>query len=223
VPRRKRAAALRWTRERLERGEQAFFVRPRIEGPDEGAEELHAEVSRALPGLEVALVHGRVPVEEREARLARFRDGDIAAIVATTIVEVGIDVPGATILWVEGAERLGLATLHQLRGRVARRGQRGYCWVVEGADAPEGSRERLGQLVRVRDGMRLAEIDLAVRGPGELLGLRQSGHLGLFAGVGRDGPGRLASLVERAWRAAGTLLEREDEVPCTRASPPVSV
>jgi ATP-dependent DNA helicase RecG len=216
VPRRKRAAALRWTRERLARGEQAFFVRPRIEGADEGAEELHAELSRAFPGLEVGLVHGRIPAAEREESLARFRDGEIAAIVATTVVEVGIDVPGATILWVEGAERLGLATLHQLRGRVARRGQRGYCWVVEGPDAPEGSRERLDHLVEVHDGMRLAEIDLAFRGPGELLGLRQSGHVGLFAGLGRHGSGRLASLVERAWRAAETLLEREGEAPWLR-------
>jgi len=215
VPPGKRGAALRWTRERLEEGEQAFFVRPRIEGEDRGATELHEELVAAFGGLEVALVHGRLPADEREARLERFREGGVRALVATTVIEVGIDVPGASILWIEGAERLGLATLHQLRGRIARRSQRGYCWVVEGPDAPEGSRERLSTLVEVDDGMRLAEIDLALRGPGELLGLRQSGHVGLFAGLGRHGSSRLASLAERAWRAAEMLLEREER-PCPR-------
>jgi ATP-dependent DNA helicase RecG len=213
VPREKRAAALAWTCERLRKGEQAFFVRPRIEGEEGGAEELHTELRRELRDLEVGLVHGRLAPEVREERLARFRDRRLAALVATTVVEVGIDVPGASILWIEGADRLGLSTLHQLRGRIARRGQRGYCWVVEGADAPEGSRERLAALVELDDGMQLAEIDLALRGPGELLGLRQSGHVGLFAGLGRNGPRRLASLAERAWEAAEMLLDREPSLP----------
>jgi len=163
-----------------------------------------------------------MPATEREERLEAFRRGEAAALVATTVIEVGLDVPGATVLWVEGAERLGLATLHQLRGRIARRGQRGYCWVIEGTDAPEGSRERLRVLAEVDDGMRLAEIDLALRGPGELLGLRQAGRIGLFAGLGPGAPAKLADLAERARRAADALLDAEEEVPWSRDPVPFS-
>ncbi len=208
----RRAAALARLAERLRAGEQAFFVRPRIggDGGDAGgAVELHGELSRGpLAGAALGLVHGRMPAAEREAVLEAFREGRLRALVATTVVEVGLDVPGATLLWVEQADRLGLAQLHQLRGRIARRGQKGYCLLVPSADAPEGARDRLEALGKVKDGLRLAEIDLATRGPGELLGLRQSGRLGAFAG-GSNAPERLVDLVDRARRAADLLLERE--------------
>jgi ATP-dependent DNA helicase RecG len=223
LPESGRDAFLARIRERLLAGEQAFFVRPRIEGDARGAAGLHAElIQGALSGLDVGLIHGRAPPEERESILGRFQSGELAALVTTTLVEVGIDVPGATILWVEGAEGLGLAQLHQLRGRIARRGQRGYCLVVESGDASEESRRRLEAFVTVDDGMRLAEIDLAIRGPGELLGLRQSGHVGLFAGLGSGAPRRIAHLCERAWQVADLLLEREEDLPgeesCTQDS-----
>jgi ATP-dependent DNA helicase RecG len=225
IPPDRRAAELLRIRERLAAGEQAFFVTPRIEGDEGGAEALHRELQAALAPAPVALVHGRLPAAERDARLEAFREGRTAALVATTVIEVGLDVPGATLLWIEGAERLGLATLHQLRGRIARRGQKGYCWIVEGEDAPEGSRERLRTLVDVDDGMRLAEIDLALRGPGELLGLRQSGRMGLFAGLGPNAPSKLADLVDRAAQAAELLLDAEEANACSdlaasAASPP---
>ncbi|HMB70662.1 MAG TPA: DEAD/DEAH box helicase, partial [bacterium] len=118
----RRDGELRKLRERLNAGEQAFFVTPRIEGDEGGAETLHRKLSAALAPASVALVHGRLPAAERDARVQAFRRGETAALVATTVIEVGLDVPGATLLWIEGAERLGLATLHQLRGRIARRG-----------------------------------------------------------------------------------------------------
>ncbi len=208
----KRAALLARLAERLRAGEQAFFVRPRIGGAGaagEGAVELHRELSGGpLAAAPPGLVHGRMSAPEREDVLEAFRAGRLRALVATTVVEVGLDVPGATLLWVEQADRLGLAQLHQLRGRIARRGQKGYCLLVPSADAPEGARERLDALVKVKDGLRLAEIDLAARGPGELLGLRQSGRLGAFAG-GTNTPERLVDLVDRARRAADLLLERK--------------
>ncbi len=228
VPFAKRAASLGWVKERLEAGEQAFLVRPRISGESAGAVELHDELIRGpLAGLDVGLVHGRLPADERDEIVGRFQAGRLRALVATTVIEVGLDIPGATILWVEGAERLGLAQLHQLRGRIARRGQRGYCWMVEGRDAPEGSRERLAVLENVDDGLRLAEIDLATRGPGELLGLKQSGRWGPFSGLGASGLGRITELAERAWLAADLIVTREDSneeerVPCSHESEPVS-
>ena len=225
VPAGKRAAFLARIAERLAAGEQAFFVRPRIGGDGggtEGAVELHRELARGpLAGTDLGLVHGRMAPALRETTLEAFRDGRLRALVATTVVEVGLDVPGATILWVEQADRLGLAQLHQLRGRIARRGQKGYCCLVPSLDAPDGARERLDALVRVRDGLRLAEIDLATRGPGELLGHRQSGRLGAFAGTGDGVPERLADLVDRARRAADLLLERESwNDAASFASPP---
>ncbi|MDP6802339.1 MAG: ATP-dependent DNA helicase RecG [Gemmatimonadota bacterium] len=207
VPRNKRRAGLRWVHDRMGEGQQAFLVRPRIDGEEEGAEGLFREMAELAGEESVALVHGRVPAGRREQILERFAEGHLRALVATTVIEVGIDVPGASILWVEGADRLGLAQLHQLRGRIARRGQKGYCWLVESESAPAGSRERLETLVEVSDGLRLAEIDLAMRGPGELLGLRQSGHEGLFAGLGPGAGKRIASLAERARVAAEAMLD----------------
>jgi ATP-dependent DNA helicase RecG len=213
---RERGEALAGVRALLDAGEQAFFVRPRIDGDESGAAALCEELSAGpLRGLEVALVHGRVAPEVRDARLEAFRRGEIQALVATTIVEVGIDVPGATVLWVEGAERFGLSTLHQLRGRIARRGRRGYCWLVQGADAPDGARERLRALVEIDDGLRLAEMDLLLRGPGELAGLRQSGRIALLSNLGPDGPGELARVAERVRRAAAVVLAAEEESACS--------
>lgn len=219
IPRRKRGASFRWIREQLTEGRQAFFVRPRIEG-EEGARELWEELTGGpLRDVNVGLIHGQMPAAERDACLDGFRRGEVAALVATTLIEVGLDVPGASILWLEGAERLGLAQIHQLRGRIARRGQKGYCWLVEDAERPEESRDRLAILQDVDDGLRLAEIDLATRGPGELLGLRQSGRLGPLADWGSGASERLADLAERAAHAAETLLEEEHECSSGSSSP----
>jgi ATP-dependent DNA helicase RecG len=209
-----RQAALSSVREQLEQGEQAFFVRPRIEGEAEGALELGEELGAGpLSGVTIDVVHGRLPAELRDERLERFRRGETRALVATTLVEVGLDVPGASILWVEGAEKLGLAQLHQLRGRIARRGQKGYCWVITSDGASVGARERLATLAEVDDGFRLAEIDLALRGPGELLGLKQSGRVGLLSGAGFGDSRRWTALAARAGEVADRLLDMEERSP----------
>ena len=161
-------------RERLEEGERVYWVVPRI-GDEEagGAERVHARLQRSrLAGHGVELVHGRLPAEERATRLDRFRRGESRLLVATTVIEVGVDVPEATVMVIEEAERLGLAQLHQLRGRVGRGPRESWC-LLHGKSV---SKERFELLERSRDGFELAEEDLARRGMGELAGLRQSGE-----------------------------------------------
>ncbi|MEM8714065.1 MAG: DEAD/DEAH box helicase, partial [Planctomycetota bacterium] len=172
--------------ERLEAGEQIYWVVPRIgesagDGESEGAasgaasaearfEDLSARPSFRRAGIE--LVHGRLPTPVRNAALDRFRRGDIATIVATTVVEVGVDVPNATIMVIEDAHRLGLAQLHQLRGRIGRGAKDSYCFLL----GDKKAEEKLRLLEGSRDGFFLAEEDLRQRGMGDLLGLRQSGE-----------------------------------------------
>ncbi len=217
----KREDALRWIAAQLREGAQALFVRPRIEGEDDGALALAAELrAGALGEHEVGLVHGGMKEASRSAMLDRFTRREIAALVATTIVEVGIDVPGAAILWIEGAERMGLAQIHQLRGRIARRGQEGYCFLVAGPRTTPEARERLRLVREVGDGLRLAEIDLAERGPGELLGIRQSGVLaiGTSRGIAGD-PRALAEIVDQAREVAQEIARREKRgAPATKES-----
>jgi len=170
--------------ERLEQGEQVYWVCPRIgdlEGADAGSPETGATAAAErryvqacesdLASYGVELVHGRLPAEERGHRLDRFRRGEIGLLIATTVVEVGVDVPDATVMVIENAERLGLAQLHQLRGRVGRGPKDSWCFLV----GDEAARERFELLERTRDGFEIAEQDLAARGMGDLAGVRQAG------------------------------------------------
>jgi ATP-dependent DNA helicase RecG len=178
--------------QRLEQGERAFWVAPRIadaaedeDDPDDpqdpsGAEAAHRRLARRLGRHGVELVHGRLPADERAARIARFRRGDARLLVGTTVIEVGIDVPEATVLVVEEAERFGLAQLHQLRGRIGRGTRPGTCVLLARGEGAE----RAGVLARTQDGFAIAEEDLRRRGMGELAGLRQAGSLGDVLGAG---------------------------------------
>jgi len=160
--------------ERLEKGEQVFWVAPRIaqESEERGAIEAHARLSRSvLGGHGVVLVHGSLDASLRQERLAAFRSGEVRILVGTTVIEVGVDIPQATVLVVEGAEHLGLAQLHQLRGRVGRGSVDSWCLLFGKASAAE----RFELLERTDDGFEIAEEDLRRRGMGDLDGLRQSG------------------------------------------------
>jgi ATP-dependent DNA helicase RecG len=128
-----------------------------------------------LSGLRLGLLHGRLDADEKEIIMRRFQRGEIDALVATTVVEVGVDVPNASVMVVEHAERFGLAQLHQLRGRVGRGGARSYCILMTGRRVSEQAEERLNAMVRTQDGFELAELDLSMRGPGEFFGTRQAG------------------------------------------------
>ncbi|HVT98355.1 MAG TPA: ATP-dependent DNA helicase RecG [Acidobacteriaceae bacterium] len=130
---------------------------------------------KELAGLRVGLLHGRLDADEKEVVMRRFQRGEIDVLIATTVIEVGVDVPNATVMVIEHAERFGLAQLHQLRGRVGRGGAKSYCILMTGGKISPGAEERLGAMVRTQDGFELAELDLELRGPGEFFGTRQAG------------------------------------------------
>ena len=140
------------------------------------AVDMHQKLrSGPLSGLRVGLLHGRLDADDKEIIMRRFQRGEIDVLVATTVIEVGVDVPNATVMVVEQAERFGLAQLHQLRGRVGRGAAKSYCILMTGSRvSPEGE-ERLNAMVRTQDGFELAELDLTMRGPGEFFGTRQAG------------------------------------------------
>lgn len=176
-------------------GRQAFVVVPAIE--EGGRLELRAAESeverlRAHPQLtryRIGLLHGRLKSDEKQAIMDAFRTGELHVLVATTVVEVGVDVPNATLMVVENAERFGLTQLHQLRGRVGRGEHRSVCVLVAGATAGARARERLAVMAKTDDGFELAEADLALRGPGELWGTRQAGFAEFrLADLARDEP-----------------------------------
>ena len=128
-----------------------------------------------FPDLRVGLLHGRMSSRDKDATLRRFDEGGLDVLVTTAVVEVGIDVPNATIMLIEGAERFGLAQLHQFRGRVGRGEHRSYCLLLSSDTQSASAKERLAALERTNDGFELAEIDLELRGPGDFFGTRQSG------------------------------------------------
>jgi ATP-dependent DNA helicase RecG len=131
--------------------------------------------SGPLAGLNVGLLHGRLDADDKEVIMRRFQRGEIDVLVATTVIEVGVDVPNASVMVVEHAERFGLAQLHQLRGRVGRGAAKSYCILITGERVSEQAEERLNAMVRTQDGFELAELDLSMRGPGEIFGTRQAG------------------------------------------------
>lgn len=168
---------------RMRRGQQAFFIYPLVEESDKislrDATRMHAEITAhsTMRGLSIGLMHGRSDSGERDRLMAAMREGRLHGLVATTVVEVGIDLPLATVMVVEHPERFGLSQLHQLRGRIGRApGETPYFFLtIGGGESGDMARERLRILVHESDGFRIAEEDLRLRGPGDLLGRQQAG------------------------------------------------
>ncbi len=149
---------------------------PQAKSGLKSAIEMHEKLRTGpLAGLRVGLLHGRLDADEKEVTMRRFQRGEIDVLVATTVIEVGVDVPNATVMVIEHAERFGLAQLHQLRGRVGRGAAKSYCILMTGERVSEQGEERLNAMVRTQDGFELAELDLQMRGPGEFFGTRQAG------------------------------------------------
>ena len=187
-------------------GRQAYWVCPLIEESEEmrsqAAEETAATLAEALPGVRVGLVHGRMPSSKKDEAMLAFKEGKIQLLVATTVIEVGVDVPNATLMAIENAERMGLAQLHQLRGRVGRGSEASTCVLLYRAPLSQLARERLKVIRETNDGFEIARRDLELRGPGELLGTRQTGLAQLrVADLMRD-----ADLLPRVQETAELLL-----------------
>jgi len=193
-------------REEVAAGRQAYVVCPAVEGTGKlevraVTEEYERLGEHELAGLRLGLVHGRLRPREKEEVMGRFRARELDVLVATTVIEVGVDVPNATVMVIEDADRFGIAQLHQLRGRVGRGADRSWCFVLSG-EVPEVSRRRLEALVATTDGFKLAEVDLELRGEGTVLGARQAGRSDLkLASILRD-----RDLIERARAHAQGLL-----------------
>ncbi len=200
-----------FVRKQVAAGHQAYVVYPVIEESQDG--ELKAAVRmyndirlRILPGLRIGLLHGRLDAEEKDAVMRRFQAGDIDVLVSTTVIEVGVDVPNATVMVVEHAERFGLAQLHQLRGRIGRGAAKSYCILMTGEKITPEAEQRLDTMVRTTNGFEIAEVDLQLRGPGEFFGTRQAGIPAFrVANLIRD-----RELLELARREAAALLDNRD-------------
>jgi ATP-dependent DNA helicase RecG len=207
----KRDAVIERVHHAVAEGRQVYWVCPLIEESESldlrNATETHAQLSAAMPGTMVGLLHGRMPAAEKAAVMSLFTQGQMPVLVATTVIEVGVDVPNASLMVVEHAERFGLAQLHQLRGRVGRGAQASACVLMYATPLSPTAKERLKAMADTTDGFEIARRDLAIRGPGEFMGARQSGDALLrFADLAADGP-----LIEAARAAAQRLLkERPD-------------
>lgn len=187
----------------LEAGRQAYVICPRIEVGDDEQASVQAEAKRLKQSVfknkRIGLLHGKLAAEEKDGVMRAFASGDIDILVSTTVVEVGVDVPNATVIIIEGADRFGLAQLHQLRGRVGRSDLQSYCYLVPGTSAKPS--QRLRELEKSNDGFYLAERDLELRGPGEIYGRAQSGALNLAVANIAD-----TKLLKRAQVTAGWWL-----------------
>jgi ATP-dependent DNA helicase RecG len=209
----RRTQIYQFLREQVAEGRQVYIVYPLVEESEavdlKAATDMAQHLQRdVFPDLTVGLLHGRLGVEDKDAMMARFKAGEIHVLVSTTVIEVGIDVPNASVMLIEHAERFGLSQLHQLRGRVGRGPFRSYCILLHGRRPSEDAQRRLQALVDTNDGFRIAEVDLELRGPGEFFGTRQSG-LPEFrvADLLRD-----AALLEDARAEAQSIIATDPEL-----------
>lgn len=201
----------------LELGRRAYYVLPLIEG-EEQPESLIATAKRLrtgpLKGFAIGILHGRMRPVEKDEVMRRFRDGAVQVLISTTVVEVGIDVPQASIIVIVAAERYGMAQLHQLRGRVGRGADASQCWFVVSQQTTPDARARIERLAQCKNGAEVAQLDLSIRGPGDLFGARQTGALPLrFAGFIRD-----FALIKQAADLAEEWLQYDPELTTIESS-----
>jgi ATP-dependent DNA helicase RecG len=199
-------------RRELVKGRQCYMVYPLIEESEKlelmDATQMAEEIGRVFTDFRVGLIHGKMPVDHREAVMGLFKEGALDILVSTTVIEVGINIPNATVMVIENAERFGLSQIHQLRGRVGRSSYASKCLLLSSTRLTEEARRRLGVLTKTNDGFRIAEEDLAIRGPGEFMGERQSGFCQFRAAdLMRD-----AKMLSEARQEAFALVESDPEL-----------
>ena len=206
-----RTRAHNFIRGQLEQGQQTFVIYPLIEGSDKvqtkaAVDEQKMLQEKVFPEYSVGLLHGRLKPNEKEETMGKFRSGEIDVLVSTSVVEVGVDIPNATVMLIEGANHFGLAQLHQFRGRVGRGEAQSYCLLIPDQEA-DSDNQRLSAMQSSNDGFELAEMDLDQRGPGDFLGKRQSGFAELKTAQLTD-----VKLIEKARREAQRLFEIDPEL-----------
>lgn len=201
-------------KEQIQKGQQVYIVYPLIEesakADYKNLMEGYEAVTRHFPSpdFQVSIVHGQMKAKDKEAEMQRFVRGETHIMVATTVIEVGVDVPNATVMVIESTERFGLSQLHQLRGRVGRGGEQSYCILMTGDEVSNEGKQRIRTMVATNDGFRIAEADLKLRGPGDLAGTQQSGIVDLkIADITRD-----AAVLEQARQEAMKLLKADPEL-----------
>jgi len=209
----RRREAYQFIEQELQKGRQAYVVYPLVEETEKSdlkaATEMAAHLQKDIfPNRKIGLLHGRMKSDEKETAMAAFTRGELHLLISTTVIEVGVDVPNATLMVIEHPERFGLAQLHQLRGRVGRGGYQSYCILMGPRMFAEDARERLNAFARTNDGFKIAEDDLRMRGPGEFFGTRQSGLPDLrAANIIRD-----ADLLEQARTEAFELIQQDPKI-----------
>jgi len=209
IPDSRRGEVMLRVREACSAGRQAYWVCPLIEESElmqyQAAEDTAAALAEALPELRIGLVHGRMKAADKEAAMSRFKAGQTDLLVATTVIEVGVDVPNASLMIIENAERMGLAQMHQLRGRIGRGRADSSCVLMYHPPLGQSAERRLRIMRETSDGFRIAEEDLRLRGPGEVLGTRQTGVMQMrVADLMRD-----QDLLPRIRLAADRLLSED--------------
>jgi ATP-dependent DNA helicase RecG len=205
----RRGEVYAFLRDKLEQGQQAYVVYPLVEESEKmdlkDAETGYENLREQFPDYTVGLVHGQMGSDQKENAMARFKDGTIDILVSTTVIEVGVDVPNATVMLVEHAERFGLSQLHQLRGRVGRSDQQSYCILMAGYKRSQEAKQRLEAMVKTNDGFEISETDLQIRGAGDFFGTRQSGMPDLkIADITQD-----TDILGAAREAAFSLVEED--------------
>ena len=207
-----RLKVFQFIRDQVALGRQVYIVYPLIEESEtmdyKDLTDGYESVSRAFPDLQISIVHGRMKAEEKDFEMARFVKQETQIMVATTVIEVGVNVPNASVMVIESAERFGLSQLHQLRGRVGRGADQSYCILMTGYKLSKDSRTRLETMVRTNNGFEIADIDLKLRGPGDLMGTQQSGVLDLLiADLAKDG-----RILTESRAAAQAILNDDPEL-----------
>jgi ATP-dependent DNA helicase RecG len=199
-------------REQIQQGRQVYIVYPLIEESEKmelkDLMDGYESVARAFPEYQISIVHGKMKPKDKDFEMQRFVRGETQIMVATTVIEVGVNVPNASVMVVENAERFGLAQLHQLRGRVGRGADQSYCILMTDYKITREGRARIETLVGTNNGFEIADMDLKLRGPGDLSGTQQSGVLDLLiADLAKDGP-----ILQEAREAAQGVLEADEKL-----------